>query len=125
MAAVFGVVMAFLMAIHDESLPGLEAVSRGVLCDPSRIHPGALCARETRWSRHTTSHVTRRATVPYGMPYNRETYKRDGRREGSYLDEEERLDLEGSANESTTISIATITVANAIRGRTRVGTHTT
>ena len=55
-----------------------------------------------------------------------ETYKRDGRREGSYLDEEsERLDLEGSANESTTISIATTIVANAIRGRTRVGTHTT
>ena len=73
MAAVFGVVMAFLMAIHDESLPGLEAVSRGGLCDPSRIHPGALCARETREpTRYDFAYVLRRATVLYDMPYARD-----------------------------------------------------
>ena len=89
--------------------------------DPSG---GLLCARNAVEPTRTTSRGL--VALPYDMrAYNRETYTRDGEREGSYLDEEERLDLEGSANESTTISIATIIVANAIRGRTRVGTHTT
>ena len=91
--------------------------------DPSG---GFVCARNAVEPTRTTSHVCSVA-LPYCTTCRTlEPITRDGRgREGSYLDEEERLDLEGSANESTTISIATITVANAIRGRTRVGTHTT
>ena len=93
-------------------------------------HPGSIRGLIVRAKRGGADTRLRMCSVALPAPYcttcrTLETYKRDGRREGSYLDEEERLDLEGSANESTTISIATTIVANAIRGRTRVGTHTT
>ena len=68
MAAVFGVVMTFLMATRDESLPGLEQSPAGFYWGPIPDPSGGLCARETRWSRQTTSRGL--VALPYDMPYD-------------------------------------------------------